>query len=55
MKKKFEYYIVNHADSNINIDLGKWLNELGLEGWELVATNGTMHEIKKYIFKREIR
>jgi hypothetical protein len=48
--KKFEYKVVE-----IFLEEGE-MNELGLEGWELVSYIGPgMYSSRSYIFKREIK
>ena len=41
--KRFEYKVLNRL-----VGVEKKLNQLGYEGWELVAANGG-----QYVFKRE--
>lgn len=53
--KKFEYKVMEKWSSGMKAE--KKLNELGAEGWELVAINADGNSLMKsahYVFKREI-
>ena len=58
MRKKFEYKILdieyNSWTSKPKADIQASLNQLGLEGWELVSATHTHGTAKSFIFKREI-
>ena len=53
--KKFEYKVENKFDTGLKGE--KRLNELGAQGWELVAVNPTNKGLTpsvQYLFKREV-
>lgn len=53
--KRFEYKVMEKWASGFKAE--KKLNELGAEGWELVAINSvgnTISHTSHYVFKREV-
>jgi hypothetical protein len=56
--KKFEYKVLNIGYSGWTgkpkIDIQTILNQMGLEGWELVSAPHTYGTVSSLIFKREI-
>lgn len=58
MKKKFEYKILDVKygafSGKPEIDLEATLNQLGLEGWELVSAPHSHGTVASFILKREI-
>jgi hypothetical protein len=58
VQKKFEYKVLavgyNGFTGKPKIDIQATLNEMGLEGWELVSAPHSHGSVASFIFKREI-